>query len=122
MLKMRKLKNILFIVATVAILMIPSCIKEPASHRYAYEVAGSGYSYDVTIIVSPNVTRQYTGVSSGWRYEWVQVDDVTKYLSISARNDTTSDNVIVRITRDDVVLTSDENSGPHAVAAVSGTY
>jgi len=98
-----------------------SCSKyEPSSSQYKYEVTGTSGSYSVTIQNTDDNTQQWSSVSNGWYYSWSQTG--TRWLYLSAQNNSSSGSVTVKIYRDGQVVASNTSYGAYSIATVSGDY
>jgi hypothetical protein len=104
-----------------ALFNISSCTKYEASNsEYKYEVSGTSGSYSVTIQNTDNNTQQWSSVSNGWNYSWTQTG--TRWLYLSAQNNTANGNVTVKIIRGGKVVASNTSYGAYSIATVSGDY
>jgi hypothetical protein len=101
-------------------LLLSSCSKEDLEKNYEYEVSGSASSFSVTCEGAPSGTVQYSNVGSGWKYTWTQSG--TRWLYLSAQNNTSSGSVTVKIIRKGRVLAKQTSDGAYVIATVDGTY
>jgi hypothetical protein len=115
-----KFKSIISLVLLLLILTISGCTKDSVQSTYKYEVSGSAGNYSITCEGAPSGTVQYSNVGSGWAYTWKQTG--TRWLYMSAQNNTGSGTVTVKIIRDGKVLIQQTSSGAYVIATVSGTY
>ena len=104
----------------VVLIAITGCSKESMQSSYKYEVSGSAGDYSITCEGAPSGTVQYANVGSGWVYTWTQTG--TRWLYMSAQNNTGSGSVTVKIIRDGKVLAQQTSSGAYVIATVDGTY
>ncbi len=116
---MKKLIFILFVV--IGLTTISSCGKfEPTNSQYKYEVTGTSGNYSVTIQNTDDNTQQWSSVSNGWYYSWSQTG--TRWLYLSAQNNTANGSVTVKIYKDGQVVASNTSYGAYSIATVSGDY
>lgn len=100
---------------------VTSCKKyEATKSEYKYEVSGTSGSYSVTIQNVDNNTQQWSSVSNGWYYGWTQTG--TRWLYLSAQNNTANGNVTVKIIRGGKVVATNTSYGAYSIATVSGEY
>ena len=111
--------NTLAIIGCVLI-AITGCTKESMQSDYKYEVSGSARNFSITCEGAPSGTVQYANVGSGWAYTWKQTG--TRWLYMSAQNNTSSGTVTVKIIRNGKVLAQQTSSGAYVIASVDGTY
>lgn len=104
----------------VVLMVITGCSKESMQSNYKYEVSGSAGDFSITCEGAPSGTVQYANVGSGWAYTWTQTG--TRWLYMSAQNNTGSGTVTVKIIRDGKVLAQQTSSGAYVIATVDGTY
>jgi hypothetical protein len=104
----------------VVLITITGCKKESMESDYKYEVSGSAGDFSITCEGAPSGTVQYSNVGSGWAYTWTQTG--TRWLYMSAQNNTSSGSVTVKIIRDGKVLAQQTSSGAYVIATVNGTY
>ena len=104
----------------VLLISITGCSKESMQSSYKYEVSGSAGDYSITCEGAPSGNVQYANVGSGWVYTWTQTG--TRWLYMSAQNNTGSGSVTVKIIRDGKVLAQQTSSGAYVIATVDGTY
>ncbi len=112
-------KTLQIISAILFFLTLNSCGKN-SSDDYKYEVTGTSGNYSVTIENTDNETQQWSSVSNGWYYTWKQ--NGTRWLYLSAQNNTASGNVTVTIYKNGKVLTSNTGYGGYSIATVDGDY
>lgn len=113
-----KIKTLL--IALTFLILITGCSKEPSQVSYQYEVSGSAGNYSITCEGAPSGTVQYSNVGSGWTYKWTQSG--TRWLYMSAQNNTSSGTVTVKIIRDGKVVGQQTSSGAYVIATTDGTY
>jgi len=112
------MKHIFFL---ISLCVISSCTKyEATNSEYKYEVSGTSGSYSLTIQNTDNNTQQWSSVSNGWYYSWIQTG--TRWLYLSAQNNTANGNVTVKIIRGGKIVASNTSSGAYSIATVSGEY
>ncbi len=112
------MKHIFFL---ISLCVISSCTKYKATKsEYKYEVSGTSGSYSVTIQNVDNNTQQWSSVANGWNYSWTQTG--TRWLYLSAQNNTANGNVTVKIIRDGKVVATNTSYGAYSIATVSGDY
>jgi hypothetical protein len=99
---------------------ITGCTKESMQSDYKYEVSGTGGDFSITCEGAPSGTVQYSNVGSGWAYTWKQTG--TRWLYMSAQNNTDSGTVTVKIIRNGKVLAQQTSSGAYVIATVDGEY
>ncbi len=99
---------------------ITGCTKESMQSDYKYEVSGTAGDYSITCEGAPSGTVQYSNVGSGWAYTWKQTG--TRWLYMSAQNNTDNGTVTVKIIRDGKVVAQQTSSGAYVIATVDGTY
>ena len=100
---------------------VTSCTKyEATKSEYKYEVSGTSGSYSVTLQNVDNNTQQWSSVSNGWYYGWTQTG--TRWLYLSAQNNTANGNVTVKIIRGGKIVASNTSYGAYSIATVSGEY
>ena len=100
---------------------VTSCTKyEATKSEYKYEVSGTSGSYSVTLQNVDNNTQQWSSVSNGWYYGWTQTG--TRWLYLSAQNNTANGNVTVKIIKDGKVVATNTSYGAYSIATVSGNY
>jgi hypothetical protein len=117
--EMKKMIFILFVV--IGLTTISSCGKyEPSNSQYKYEVSGTSGNYSVTIQNTDDNTQQWSSVSNGWYYSWSQTG--TRWLYLSAQNNTANGSVTVKIYKDGQVVASNTSYGAYSIATVSGDY
>jgi len=104
----------------VVLITITGCSKESMESDYKYEVSGSAGDFSITCEGAPSGTVQYANVGSGWAYTWTQTG--TRWLYMSAQNNTSSGSVTVKIIRNGKVLAQQTSSGAYVIATVDGTY
>jgi hypothetical protein len=104
----------------VVLITITGCSKESMESDYKYEVSGSAGNFSITCEGAPSGTVQYANVGSGWAYTWTQTG--TRWLYMSAQNNTGSGSVTVKIIRDGKVVAQQTSSGAYVIATVDGTY
>ena len=92
------------------------------THDYMYEVTGTANDYDITLEAAPSGTEQYANYASGFQYKWTQPGEGTRFLYVSAQNNTASGTVTVKIIRDGVVLAENTSTGGYVIATASGDY
>jgi hypothetical protein len=116
------MKKIIYAFVLLFVLMnVSSCTKyEATNSEYKYEVSGTSGSYSVTIQNTDNNTQQWSSVSNGWNYSWTQTG--TRWLYLSAQNNTANGNVTVKIIRGGKVVASNTSYGAYSIATVSGDY
>jgi len=115
-----KLRIKILAAIVVIFIAITGCSKESMQSNYQYEVSGSAGDYSITCEGAPSGTVQYSNVGSGWAYKWTQTG--TRWLYMSAQNNTGSGTVTVKIIRDGKVLAQQTSSGAYVIATVDGTY
>jgi hypothetical protein len=115
-----KFKFLIFPAIIIALIALTGCTKEQIQATYKYEVSGTAGNYSITCEGAPSGTVQYSNVGSGWAYTWKQSG--TRWLYMSAQNNTGSGTVTVKIIRDGKVLAQQSSSGAYVIATVSGTY
>ena len=110
------------VLAAIAVIFITftGCSKDSIESSYQYEVSGSAGNYSITCEGAPSGTAQYSNVGSGWTYKWTQTG--TRWLYMSAQNNTASGSVTVKIIRDGKLLAQQTSSGAYVIATVDGTY
>ncbi len=113
-------KTIGFAFFAMIFISITGCSKESMQSSYKYEVSGSADDYSITCEGAPSGTVQYANVGSGWTYTWTQTG--TRWLYMSAQNNTGSGTVTVKIIKDGKVLAQQTSSGAYVIATVDGTY
>jgi hypothetical protein len=99
---------------------ITGCTKESMQSDYKYEVSGTAGDYSITCEGAPSGTVQYSNVGSGWAYTWKHTG--TRWLYMSAQNNTDNGTVTVKIIRDGKVVAQQTSSGAYVIATVDGTY
>jgi uncharacterized lipoprotein NlpE involved in copper resistance len=112
-------KKVLTAIAVIFMTFL-GCSKESIESIYQYEVSGSAGNYGITCEGAPSGTVQYSDVGSGWTYKWTQTG--TRWLYMSAQNNTNSGSVTVKIIRDGKVVAQQTSSGAYVIATVDGTY
>ncbi len=116
------MKKLILVIAVIA--TFTSCKKEEITpvepSNYQYEVSGSAGKYDITCEGAPNGTVQYSNVGNGWWYKWTQTG--TRWLYMSAQNQTGYGTVTVKIIKDGKVIAQQTSSGAYVIASISGTY
>ena len=115
-----KLKIKTLIALSLLWVAITGCTKESMQSDYKYEVSGTAGDYSITCEGAPSGTVQYSNVGSGWAYTWKQTG--TRWLYMSAQNNTDSGTVTVKIIRDGQVVAQQTSSGAYVIATVDGTY
>jgi hypothetical protein len=115
-----KLKIKTLIALSLLWVAITGCTKESMQSDYKYEVSGTAGDYSITCEGAPSGTVQYSNVGSGWAYTWKQTG--TRWLYMSAQNNTDSGTVTVKIIRDGQVLAQQTSSGAYVIATVDGEY
>jgi hypothetical protein len=115
-----KFKINAFTAICVVLLTITGCNKDSMGSDYKYEVSGSASNFSITCEGAPSGTIQYSNVGSGWNYTWTQTG--TRWLYISAQNNTSSGTVTVKIIRGGKVVAKQTSSGAYVIATVDGTY
>jgi hypothetical protein len=115
-----KLKIKTLIALSLLLVAITGCTKESMQSDYKYEVSGTAGDYSITCEGAPSGTVQYSNVGSGWAYTWKQTG--TRWLYMSAQNNTDSGTVTVKIIRDGQVVAQQTSSGAYVIATVDGTY
>lgn len=116
---MKKLFFVLFVL--MGLTTISSCGKyEPSNSQYKYEVTGTSGNYSVTIQNTDDNTQQWSSVSNGWYYSWTQTG--TRWLYLSAQNNTANGSVTVKIYKDGQVVATNTSYGAYSIATVSGDY
>ncbi len=109
-----------FILSLLTLILFTGCSKESMESNYEYEVSGSAGNYSITCEGAPSGTAQYSNVGSGWTYKWTQTG--TRWLYMSAQNNTSSGTVTVKIIREGKVVAQQTSSGAYVIATVDGTY
>jgi hypothetical protein len=118
---MNEMKKILQIfVIALSIFTFSGCEKEEVAVEYKYEVTGTSGDYSVTIQNTDNNTQQYSNVGNGWWYKWTQTG--TRWLYLSAQNNSSTGNVTVRIYRAGKVVAENTSYGGYTIATVDGDY
>lgn len=115
-----KLKIKTLIALSLLLVAITGCTKESMQSDYKYEVSGTAGDYSITCEGAPSGTVQYSNVGSGWAYTWIQTG--TRWLYMSAQNNTDSGTVTVKIIRDGQVVAQQTSSGAYVIATVDGEY
>jgi hypothetical protein len=115
-----KLKIKTLIALSLLWVAITGCTKESMQSDYKYEVSGTAGDYSITCEGAPSGTVQYSNVGSGWAYTWKQTG--TRWLYMSAQNNTDSGTVTVKIIRDGKVVAQHTSSGAYVIATVDGEY
>ena len=92
------------------------------SYEFSYEVTGTANDYSVTLEGAPSGTVQYANVSSGWWYNWTRTGQGTRFLYLSAQNNTSAGSVTVKIIKDGVTIAENTSVGGYVIATVSGDY
>jgi hypothetical protein len=115
-----KLKIKTLIALSLLWVAITGCTKESMQSDYKYEVSGTAGDYSITCEGAPSGTVQYSNVGSGWAYTWKQTG--TRWLYMSAQNNTDSGTVTVKIIRDGQVVAQQTSSGAYVIATVDGEY
>jgi hypothetical protein len=115
-----KLKIKTLIALSLLWVAITGCTKESMQLDYKYEVSGTAGDYSITCEGAPSGTVQYSNVGSGWAYTWKQTG--TRWLYMSAQNNTDSGTVTVKIIRDGQVVAQQTSSGAYVIASVDGEY
>jgi hypothetical protein len=115
-----KLKIKTLIALSLLWVAISGCTKESMQSDYKYEVSGTAGDYSITCEGAPSGTVQYSNVGSGWAYTWKQTG--TRWLYMSAQNNTDSGTVTVKIIRDGKVVAQQTSSGAYVIATVDGEY
>jgi hypothetical protein len=115
-----KLKIKTLIALSLLWVAISGCTKESMQSDYKYEVSGTAGDYSITCEGAPSGTVQYSNVGSGWAYTWKQTG--TRWLYMSAQNNTDSGTVTVKIIRNGKVLAQQTSSGAYVIATVDGEY
>jgi hypothetical protein len=115
-----KLKIKTLIALSLLLVAITGCTKESMQSDYKYEVSGTAGDYSITCEGAPSGTVQYSNVGSGWAYTWKQTG--TRWLYMSAQNNTDSGTVTVKIIRDGQVVAQQTSSGAYVIATVDGEY
>jgi len=110
----------LLIALSLLLVAITGCTKESMQSDYKYEVSGTAGDYSITCEGAPSGTVQYSNVGSGWAYTWKQTG--TRWLYMSAQNNTDSGTVTVKIIRDGQVVAQQTSSGAYVIATVDGEY
>jgi hypothetical protein len=105
---------------TLALIIIVSFLSCQKEHNYSYLVTGSAASFNVTIEAAPSGTSQHSNVPSGWKYIWTQKGNSTRFLYLSAQNNTNAGTVTVKIIRDGETLKEASSSGAYVIASVDG--
>jgi hypothetical protein len=115
-----KLKIKTLIALSLLLVAITGCTKESMQSDYKYEVSGTAGDYSITCEGAPSGTVQYSNMGSGWAYTWKQTG--TRWLYMSAQNNTDSGTVTVKIIRDGQVVAQQTSSGAYVIATVDGEY
>ena len=115
-----KLKIKKLITLSLLWVAITGCTKESMQSSYKYEVSGTAGDYSIKCEGAPSGTVQYSNVGSGWAYTWTQTG--TRWLYMSAQNNTGSGSVTVKIIRDGEVVAQQTSSGAYVIATVDGEY
>ena len=115
---MKKILQI--IVIALSIFTFSGYQKEEVAVEYKYEVTGTSGDYSVTMQNTDNNTQQFSNVGNGWLYKWTQT--TTRWLYLSAQNNSSSGNVTVRIYRDGKVVAENTSYGGYTIATVDGYY
>jgi hypothetical protein len=114
-------KVVYSLILLIGLFTISSCEKyESSNSQYKYEVTGTSGDYSVTIQNTDDNTQQWSSVSNGWYYSWSQTG--TRWLYLSAQNNTASGSVTVKIYKDGQVVASNTSYGAYSIATVSGDY
>lgn len=117
---MKTNNTIFLLVICLFFVVLAGCSVESMQSSYKYEVSGTAGNYSITCEGAPSGTVQYSNVGSGWAYTWNQSS--TRWLYMSAQNNTNSGTVTVKIICDGKVLAQQTSSGAYVIATVSGTY
>jgi len=88
--------------------------------QYTYIVDGTALDYNVTIQNADKKVEHFPSVVCGWNYKWFQTG--TRWLSISAQNNTTEGSVSVHIYKGEVEVATQTSSDSAAIVTVSGVY
>lgn len=113
--------NLFIRISVVALLFLAlSCEKEEMYVEYKYVVTGTSGDYSVTIQNTDDNTQQWSSVQSGWWYKWEQTGE--RWLYISAQNNNSFGSVVVKIYRNNVVVSENSSDGGFSIASTSGTY
>ena len=115
-----KLKSNVLTIIGFILLTVTGCSKDIWESDYKYEVSGSAGDFSITFEGAPSGTVQYSNVGSGWAYTWTQTG--TRWLYISAQNNTSRGTVTVKIIRNGKVLAEQTSNGAYVIASVDGTY
>ena len=117
--------------------VLTSCSKEEdltkeVTYPYKYEVTGTGGDYSMTIQNTSDNTQQWSSVGNGWVYSWTQkltvdgngtpLENQTRFLYVSAQNNSSTGNVTVKIYRNNVVVATNTGYGAYTIATASGSY
>jgi len=130
------MNTIKIMIMALVCLVISSCSKEDltkeVTYPYRYEVTGTGGDYSMTIQNTSDNTQQWSSVGNGWVYSWTQkltvdgngtpLENQTRWLYVSAQNNSSTGNVTVKIYRNNVVVATNTGYGAYAIATVSGSY
>ena len=127
----------LMMMALMMCSVLTSCSKEEdltkeVTYPYKYEVTGTGGDYSMTIQNTSDNTQQWSSVGNGWVYSWTQkltvdgngtpLENQTRFLYVSAQNNSSTGNVTVKIYRNNVVVATNTGYGAYTIATASGSY
>ena len=115
---MKLIKSILFTLLLVT--LFTACSKDDGPNSYQYEVSGTAGNYSITCEGAPSGTVQFSNVGNGPVYKWTQTG--TRWLYLSAQNNTSNGSVTVKITKNGTVIAQQTSYGAYVIATVSGTY
>ena len=127
----------LMMIALMTCSVLTSCSKEEdltkeVTYPYKYEVTGTSGDYSMTIQNTSDNTQQWSSVGNGWVYSWTQkltvdgngtpLENQTRFLYVSAQNNSSTGNVTVKIYRNNVVVATNTGYGAYTIATASGSY